>query len=39
VRCKEVDLHRWLSESYRIPTQEMPEEDEPLPNTDDDEEA
>ena len=36
VRCKEVDLHRWLSESYRIPTQEVPEEDESLPDTDDD---
>lgn len=24
-RCADVDLHRWLSESYRAPTVEDPE--------------
>jgi len=22
-RCADVDLHRWLSDSYRIPTEEV----------------
>ena len=28
-RCQDVDLNRWLSDSYRIPTKE---ESEPLPD-------
>jgi endogenous inhibitor of DNA gyrase (YacG/DUF329 family) len=28
-RCKQVDLNRWLSESYRVP--EKPGEEEPAP--------
>ena len=23
-RCKDVDLNRWLSDSYRVPTNEAP---------------
>lgn len=23
-RCADVDLHRWLSEGYRVPTDETP---------------
>ncbi len=26
-RCTDVDLHRWLGEGYRIPTNEAPESD------------
>jgi len=26
-RCTDVDLHRWLGEGYRIPTNETPESD------------
>jgi endogenous inhibitor of DNA gyrase (YacG/DUF329 family) len=26
-RCKEVDLHRWLSESYRIPANPDPDDE------------
>jgi endogenous inhibitor of DNA gyrase (YacG/DUF329 family) len=25
-RCQDVDLNRWLSGSYRVPTDERPEE-------------
>jgi endogenous inhibitor of DNA gyrase (YacG/DUF329 family) len=28
-RCADVDLGRWLKESYRVPTDEGPGEDEP----------
>lgn len=28
-RCAEVDLGRWLKGSYRIPTEEQPQEGEP----------
>ena len=24
-RCQDIDLNRWLSDSYRIPTKEEPE--------------
>ena len=27
-RCADVDLHRWLSGGYRIPTDEAPDEGE-----------
>ena len=27
-RCQDIDLNRWLSDAYRIPTKEEPE---PLP--------
>jgi hypothetical protein len=33
-RCQDVDLNRWLSDAYRIPTSEAPEE----PSKEDDEE-
>ncbi|MBL8688239.1 MAG: DNA gyrase inhibitor YacG [Rhodospirillaceae bacterium] len=26
-RCTDVDLHRWLGEGYRIPTNETPDSD------------
>jgi endogenous inhibitor of DNA gyrase (YacG/DUF329 family) len=32
-RCKDVDLNRWLSDRYRAPTNEAPEE----PSRDDEE--
>ncbi|MGE5503171.1 MAG: DNA gyrase inhibitor YacG [Actinomycetota bacterium] len=28
-RCAEVDLHRWLSGTYRVETDETPDPDEP----------
>ncbi len=28
-RCKNVDLHRWLSESYRVPAEEAPAAEPP----------
>jgi len=31
-RCKDVDLHRWLSGVYRIETNEAPTEDENPPD-------
>jgi endogenous inhibitor of DNA gyrase (YacG/DUF329 family) len=27
-RCQDIDLNRWLSDSYRIPTSEAPKEAE-----------
>ncbi len=27
-RCADIDLGRWLKEGYRVPTDEMPGEDE-----------
>lgn len=27
-RCADLDLHRWLSGSYRVPTEEQPDEGE-----------
>jgi len=27
-RCADVDLHRWFSGGYAIPSEEMPEEEE-----------
>ena len=24
-RCQDIDLHRWLSDGYRIPTKEEPD--------------
>ncbi|MEQ8394910.1 DNA gyrase inhibitor YacG [Thalassobaculum sp.] len=27
-RCKQVDLGRWLGETYRIPSEEVPDETE-----------
>jgi uncharacterized protein len=32
-RCADVDLYRWLSGSYAIPTTEDEEEDEPRDET------
>jgi endogenous inhibitor of DNA gyrase (YacG/DUF329 family) len=32
-RCQDIDLNRWLSDSYRVPTNEAPE----TPSKDDDE--
>ena len=34
-RCQDIDLNRWLSDSYRIPTKEAPEA--PSREEDDDE--
>jgi len=31
-RCKMVDLGRWVSGDYRVPTQERPTESPPKPN-------
>jgi endogenous inhibitor of DNA gyrase (YacG/DUF329 family) len=28
VRCKQVDLNRWLTESYRVPVQSADEEED-----------
>jgi uncharacterized protein len=33
-RCQDVDLNRWLSGSYHVPTEEGP--DEPAPTSDQD---
>lgn len=33
-RCADIDLHRWLSGSYRVPTEEAPAEGEALPPED-----
>jgi uncharacterized protein len=32
-RCQDIDLNRWLSDSYRVPTNEAPE----TPSKDEDE--
>jgi uncharacterized protein len=29
-RCRQVDLGNWLSEQYRVPTAEVPDEDDVL---------
>jgi uncharacterized protein len=34
-RCQDVDLNRWLSDAYRIPTKEEPDD---LPTKSDEEE-
>ena len=37
-RCADIDLNRWLSGSYVIPAESMPEEDDDaLPSADSDE--
>ena len=28
-RCRQVDLNRWLGETYRIPSHEIPSSDDP----------
>jgi endogenous inhibitor of DNA gyrase (YacG/DUF329 family) len=28
LRCKQVDLGNWLNEQYRVPTAEVPDEDD-----------
>ena len=30
-RCADIDLGRWLKESYRVPAEEAPAEDEEAP--------
>jgi endogenous inhibitor of DNA gyrase (YacG/DUF329 family) len=36
-RCADLDLHKWLSESYRIPTDErLPDESAEAPEKDED---
>lgn len=30
-RCADVDLHRWLSEGYRVPTDETSGQEDPKP--------
>ena len=30
-RCADIDLGRWLKESYRVPTEEGPEEADSVP--------
>ena len=36
-RCKQVDLNRWFTESYRVPVQPADDEED-LPERDDEEE-
>jgi endogenous inhibitor of DNA gyrase (YacG/DUF329 family) len=36
-RCQDVDLHRWLSDSYRIPATEEPDRPPEKSAEDDDE--
>jgi uncharacterized protein len=36
-RCADLDLHKWLSEGYRVPTDEGPQEESPLDEPDDEE--
>ena len=31
-RCADVDLGRWLGETYKVPTSEVPDEFEELPD-------
>jgi len=35
-RCQDIDLNRWLSDSYRVPTDERPRERSDKPGADDD---
>jgi len=35
-RCADIDLGRWLKGSYRIPTDEAPDEEEPSSSRPDD---
>ena len=35
-RCADVDLGRWFSERYRIPSDETPDEEERRPDLEDD---
>jgi endogenous inhibitor of DNA gyrase (YacG/DUF329 family) len=35
-RCADLDLHRWLSEGYRMPAEEPPEGEPELPAGDGD---
>ncbi len=37
-RCKDLDLHRWFTEGYRVPTEEAPPEAQPQGEEADDEE-
>jgi endogenous inhibitor of DNA gyrase (YacG/DUF329 family) len=37
-RCKQVDLNRWFSESYRVPEKPGEEDPAPHPGQDDEEE-
>ena len=32
-RCADIDLGRWLKESYRVPTEEAPEDGETVPES------
>lgn len=36
--CKNIDLLKWLNEEYRVPTQDLDEE-ESIPSSEDDEES
>ena len=38
-RCKDRDLHRWFTESYRVATDEAPPEEAVAPNQRDEEET
>lgn len=33
-RCKQVDLNRWFSESYRVPAGSVDEEEDEAPGSD-----
>jgi endogenous inhibitor of DNA gyrase (YacG/DUF329 family) len=33
-RCKQVDLNRWLTESYRVPVRSVDEEEDAAPPPD-----
>jgi uncharacterized protein len=34
-RCKQVDLNRWLTESYRVPARPTPDDEEDMPSRSD----
>ncbi len=34
-RCKQVDLNRWLTESYRVPASVVDDEEEDMPSPSD----
>ena len=35
-RCRKIDLDRWRSEAYRVPTEETPNQEGVIPSKDDD---
>jgi len=35
-RCRQIDLDRWRSEAYRVPTEEAPSQEGVVPSKEDD---